>query len=86
MLNEQQQIVVIHTMGDDTAFTFFENESPYSLLQTLQTPTEHYEAAMVIKHEFTELHTKEKTLLFSMFPRNDHPQACKLIRFTRQED
>ena len=52
----------------------------------MQTPTEHYEAAMVIKHEFTELHTKEKTLLFSMFSRNDHPKACKLIRFTRKED
>ena len=86
MLNEQRQIVVIHTVGDDTAFTFFENESPYSQLQTLQIPTEHYEAAMVIKHEFTELHTNEKTLVFTMFSRNDHPKACKLLRFTRKED
>ena len=38
---------------------------------------------MVVRHEFTELHKNENTLVMSMFCPNDNEKSCKIVKLTR---
>ena len=69
--------------GDMVAFSFFEKQKPYNLLQRISVDRDHYNGVIMMEDIRTEKSESATPLIAAMITPDDNDNPVKLIKFKR---